>query len=107
MNRKLLALFAILGVVFLFTACSNDLNLTVREPKNGETVRSSPVTIRGDVSHKDAKLMINDNEVSIHSEYRTFYHTVNLESGENTIVFVLTRGEEELAKEIVVTFEPY
>ncbi len=105
MKKILLVLCVIPLFVLTLTACSRELGLTVREPRDGEVVRTSSLVVRGDLSHSDARLTVNDAEVSVHSEYRTFYHTVNLVEGQNTITFIASLGEEQVTKTVTVTFE--
>ena len=106
-KRLLVVILLLMSLMALtLTSCSKGLTLTIREPKDGTTVIWPYVHVRGDVSDSDAKLFVNNVAVSPHSQYRTFYHVVNLTEGENVITVVATLGEETVTKTVTVTRRP-
>ncbi|MFC1941256.1 hypothetical protein ACFLWL_02460 [Chloroflexota bacterium] len=109
MKRLLVVILLLTSLLALtLTSCgnSNGLTVTIWEPEDGMTITASSVYIRGDVSDSDAKISINNVEVSVHSQYSTFFHTVDLTEGENVITVVATLGEETVTKTVTVTRLP-
>ena len=107
MKRLLLVILVLISSLALtLTSCSKGLTVVIREPEDGITVTESSITVRGDVSDSDANIFVNNVEKYPHSQYRTFYHVVDLTEGENVITIVATLGEETVTKKVTVTRLP-
>ncbi|MFC1941582.1 hypothetical protein ACFLWL_04225 [Chloroflexota bacterium] len=110
MKRLLVVILLLISLLALtLTSCGNSegLTLTVREPEDGEAIKAFSINVRGDVSDSDAKIFVNNVEVSPHPKYRSFYLKVDLTEGENVITVVATLGEETVTKTVTVTRIPF
>jgi len=114
-NVKLISmLFVISLLAFPLTGCDSYpweagyvLILKVDAPKDGTTVTTSTVTVRGRVNgteSKGAKVTINNAEVPVKD--LKFSTDVTLTEGKNVIDIVATSGQAMPKETVTVTFAP-
>jgi nitrogen fixation protein FixH len=109
MRKKILllttALLIIPLLVLSLAGCAKELTLSVGTPRDGATVTSSPITIRGTVSDAGATVKINDRVVEVDKE-GSFTTTIEPLEGKNIINITATRDDKTINKTITVTYTP-
>jgi nitrogen fixation protein FixH len=111
-------LFKLLGIIFVLsllalplTGCDMGsgmtLNMKVDTPRDGTTVNTSTVTVRGRVAGSEsagAKVSINGADVPVKDS--KFSTEVTLIEGKNVINVDATAGQAKLNEKVNVTYAP-
>jgi hypothetical protein len=104
-SRLAFVLLVLALVVLILAGCAAPLTPSIGRPRDGATVKTSPVRLNGTCPDNKATITVNGQEVAV-TQYGSFEAYVPLTEGENTITVVATRGDKTGTKTIKVTYAP-
>jgi len=92
-------------LVISLAGCAAPLSPSISRPRDGATVKTSPVRLTGTCPDNKATITVNGQEVAV-TQYGAFEAYVPLTEGENTITVVASRGDKTGTKTIKITYAP-